>query len=137
MAIPLVFVIIVSMIKDAYEDFKRHTNDDKENNSTTLVYDYSKKDFVKKPWKDIWCGDVVKLMSDDEIPSDMVILSSSDEKGNVYVETKNLDGETNLKPKSTSKRLFEHFERYDEQTRSHMEKIAQIDGSINCQPPNN
>ena len=31
MAVPLVFVVCVSMIKDAYEDYKRHKNDDGEN----------------------------------------------------------------------------------------------------------
>lgn len=33
------------------------------------------------------------------IPADVILLRSSDPKGSVFVETKNLDGETNLKPK--------------------------------------
>jgi len=33
MALPLTIVVIVSMIKDAYEDYKRHINDDAENNA--------------------------------------------------------------------------------------------------------
>jgi P-type E1-E2 ATPase len=50
-------------------------------------------------WKDIHCGDIVRVNQDEFIPCDLVILSSSDAKGVAYVETKNLDGETNLKMK--------------------------------------
>jgi len=35
MALPLFFVVLVSMIKDAFEDYKRHNSDDKENNTPT------------------------------------------------------------------------------------------------------
>ena len=38
MAPPLIFVILLSMIKDAYEDYQRHREDDIENNSKTEVY---------------------------------------------------------------------------------------------------
>ena len=39
MAMPLAIVVLVSMFKDAIEDYKRHKNDDKENNTKALVYD--------------------------------------------------------------------------------------------------
>ena len=39
------------------------------------------------------------------IPADLLILNTSDVKGAAYVETKNLDGETNLKIKSANKEL--------------------------------
>jgi magnesium-transporting ATPase (P-type) len=41
----------------------------------------------------------VKILEDEYIPADMLILNSSGPKGTCYVETKNLDGETNLKIK--------------------------------------
>lgn len=34
--LPLVFVIGVSMIKDVFEDYKRHKSDNEENNRRTL-----------------------------------------------------------------------------------------------------
>lgn len=37
------------------------------------------------------------------VPADLVIIKSSDPKGGLYIETKNLDGETNLKNKVVSK----------------------------------
>ena len=38
MVIPLSFVVIVSMIKDAFEDYKRAKSDKKENETMTEVY---------------------------------------------------------------------------------------------------
>ena len=38
MAPPLVFVVVLSMIKDAYEDYKRHKEDHSENNAMTERY---------------------------------------------------------------------------------------------------
>jgi phospholipid-translocating ATPase len=53
--------------------------------------------FHKDHWKDVMVGDFVRLYSNDEIPADVVVLSTSDPDGACYVETKGLDGETNLK----------------------------------------
>ena len=48
-------------------------------------------------WKNVQVGDFIRIYNDDQIPADVVILSTSDPDGACYVETKNLDGETNLK----------------------------------------
>ncbi|EEY15679.1 phospholipid-transporting ATPase [Verticillium alfalfae VaMs.102] len=56
--------------------------------------------FHRDAWKDLRVGDYVRIYNDDEIPADIVILATSDPEGACYVETKNLDGETNLKFRS-------------------------------------
>jgi phospholipid-translocating ATPase len=53
--------------------------------------------FKKEQWKSVQVGDFVRIFNGDQIPADVVILSTSDPDGACYVETKNLDGETNLK----------------------------------------
>jgi phospholipid-translocating ATPase len=52
-------------------------------------------------WKKLEVGDIVLLRDHDQIPADIVVLSTSDSDGLCYVETKNLDGETNLKPRKS------------------------------------
>ena len=48
---------------------------------------------------------IVKVLEDEYLPTDLVFLKSSDPKGMCYIETKNLDGETNLKHKVVEKHL--------------------------------
>ncbi len=53
--------------------------------------------FRKDYWKNVQVGDFVRLFDEEQVPADIVVLSTSDPDGACYVETKNLDGETNLK----------------------------------------
>ncbi|RMZ90024.1 hypothetical protein DV736_g2739, partial [Chaetothyriales sp. CBS 134916] len=53
--------------------------------------------FAKDYWKNVQVGDFVRIYNDEQIPADLVVISTSDPDGACYIETKNLDGETNLK----------------------------------------
>ncbi|KAI1760578.1 phospholipid-translocating P-type ATPase [Hypoxylon sp. FL1150] len=53
--------------------------------------------FHRDYWKNLQVGDYVRLYNGDELPADIIILATSDADGACYIETKNLDGETNLK----------------------------------------
>ncbi|KAG2019667.1 phospholipid-translocating ATPase [Coprinopsis cinerea AmutBmut pab1-1] len=48
-------------------------------------------------WEDISVGDFVKIADNEPIPADILICATSEEDNVAFVETKNLDGETNLK----------------------------------------
>ncbi|TFK36370.1 phospholipid-translocating ATPase [Crucibulum laeve] len=48
-------------------------------------------------WEDVRVGDFVKLMDNESFPCDILICATSEDDNVAFVETKNLDGETNLK----------------------------------------
>lgn len=44
-------------------------------------------------------GDIVELHDGEIVPADLVLLTTQDNRGEAFVKTAQLDGETNLKPK--------------------------------------
>ena len=59
--------------------------------------------FSRKRWKEVRVGDVIRVHNNEEVPADMLILLSSDDDNCCFVETRNLDGETNMKVKQALK----------------------------------
>ncbi|CAL8114228.1 unnamed protein product [Orchesella dallaii] len=92
---PLAFVLLVTAVKQGYEDWLRHKNDDQVNNRAVKVLRNGILEEIQS--KDIKVGDIVKLESDEQVPTDLLLLGSSDEYLRCQINTANLDGETNLK----------------------------------------
>uniref|UniRef100_A0A7M4FWN4 Phospholipid-transporting ATPase n=1 Tax=Crocodylus porosus TaxID=8502 RepID=A0A7M4FWN4_CROPO len=80
--VPLLFILAVAAIKEIIEDIKRHKADNAVN---------------KKQTQGKNVGDIVIIKGKEYIPADTVLLSSSEPQAMCYIETSNLDGETNLK----------------------------------------
>ncbi|XP_068667895.1 phospholipid-transporting ATPase 1-like [Aristolochia californica] len=120
---PLLFVLFVTAIKDGYEDWRRHRSDRNENNREALVFQSGQ--FLRKRWKKIQVGEVLKICSNETIPCDMVLLGTSDPSGISYIQTMNLDGESNLKTRYAR-----------QETASTVFKGGNISGLIRCEQPN-
>ncbi|KAI3452964.1 hypothetical protein Pfo_009627 [Paulownia fortunei] len=96
--VPLIIVIGATMVKEGVEDWRRKLQDIEVNNRKVKVHEGGGK-FKHTEWKNLKVGHIVKVEKDEFFPADLVLLSSSYEDAVCYVETMNLDGETNLKLK--------------------------------------
>ncbi|KAI1082393.1 phospholipid-translocating P-type ATPase [Whalleya microplaca] len=94
---PLVVVLLVSAGKELVEDYRRKQADSSLNNSKARVLRGSS--FESTKWINVAVGDIVRVESEEPFPADIVLLASSEPEGLCYIETANLDGETNLKIK--------------------------------------
>uniref|UniRef100_A0A3B3S683 Phospholipid-transporting ATPase n=1 Tax=Paramormyrops kingsleyae TaxID=1676925 RepID=A0A3B3S683_9TELE len=85
--------------------------------------------FKESKWMNIHVGDVIRLKKNDFIPADILLLSSSNPNSLCYVETAELDGETNLKFKMGLKVTDEKLQEESQ--------LASFDALIECEEPNN
>ncbi len=134
---PLILVIGISMFKEALEDYKRHKQDMEQNGSLVDAFvpavegeaGASGGGAVRSTveWRAARPGDVICVLRDEPFPADLLFLSSSNPEGSCYVETKNLDGETNLK----LKKALEPTMRMQDAS------VAGWTASVECDAPNN
>ncbi|KAG5017302.1 hypothetical protein JHK85_023438 [Glycine max] len=124
--LPLSLVLLVSLIKEAFEDWKRFQNDMSINNNTIDVLHDQKWESV--PWKKLQVGDIVKVKQDAFFPADLLFLASTNADGVCYIETANLDGETNLKIRKALEKTWDYVT---------PEKASEFKGEIECEQPNN
>lgn len=54
-------------------------------------------------WKDVRVGDLLHLSNNEVIPADILMLRSSDPQGLCYIDTCDLDGESNLKQRQVAR----------------------------------
>ncbi|EFA74548.1 P-type ATPase [Heterostelium album PN500] len=135
---PLLVVLAITAIKEAYEDFRRHQQDDRVNYSRTEILVGNK--FKEIYWRDLKVGDIVRVSNRQYIPADIVVLATSEPQSICYVETANLDGETNLKLKQA---LPETVGLIDEDTlnsstlNENTPSLTDFQTYIECEHPNN
>ncbi|CEO95937.1 Phospholipid-transporting ATPase [Plasmodiophora brassicae] len=95
--LPLIFVLTVSAVKEAIEDYARYKMDQALNNTQVLHWNGTQWAYIS--WKDIVVGDLLKIEDNTAFPADILLLQSAGVHGICTIETSNLDGETNLKIK--------------------------------------
>uniref|UniRef100_A0A5S6R3N5 Phospholipid-transporting ATPase n=1 Tax=Trichuris muris TaxID=70415 RepID=A0A5S6R3N5_TRIMR len=125
--LPLVAVLSLTAAKDAFDDLQRHRSDNQVNNRKSYVIREGK--LVEEKWQNVQVGDVIRMENDNFVAADLLLLSSSEPHGLCYVETAELDGETNLKARQA---LPETAAMKDD-----LSRIGFFDGEIVCEPPNN
>ncbi|XVE84951.1 hypothetical protein DITRI_Ditri17bG0052900 [Diplodiscus trichospermus] len=124
--VPLSLVLLVSLIKEAFEDWKRFQNDMAINN--TLVDVLQDQRWESIPWKKLQVGDIIRVKQDGYFPADILLLASTNADGVCYIETANLDGETNLKIRKALERTWDYVT---------PEKACEFKGEVQCEQPNN
>ncbi|NWS06057.1 AT8B1 ATPase, partial [Motacilla alba] len=125
--VPLLLVLGITAVKDLVDDIARHRMDSEVNNRTCDVIKDGR--FKGTKWKDIKVGDVVRLKKNTFVPADILLLSSSEPNSLCYVETAELDGETNLKFKMALEVTHRHLQEES--------ALADFDGLVECEEPNN
>ncbi|XP_054148775.1 phospholipid-transporting ATPase ID isoform X4 [Melozone crissalis] len=124
--VPLVLVLTITAVKDATDDYFRHKSDNQVNNrqSQVLIGGVLR----QEQWMNVRVGDIIKLENNQFVAADLLLLSSSEPHGLCYIETAELDGETNMKVRQAIPVTAELGD---------TSQLACFDGEVICEPPNN
>uniref|UniRef100_A0A667IDG4 P-type ATPase N-terminal domain-containing protein n=1 Tax=Lynx canadensis TaxID=61383 RepID=A0A667IDG4_LYNCA len=110
--IPLMVVLSITAVKDAIDDMVKWLPGIKEDK-----------------WMNIQVGDIIKLRNNQPVTADILLLSSSEPYSLTYIETAELDGETNLKVKQAIPVTSD--------LEDNLELLSAFDGKVTCESPNN
>ncbi|XP_036199728.1 phospholipid-transporting ATPase ID isoform X2 [Myotis myotis] len=124
--VPLVLVLTITAVKDATDDYFRHKSDNQVNNRQSQVLINGI--LQQEQWMNVCVGDIIKLENNQFVAADLLLLSSSEPHGLCYIETAELDGETNMKVRQAIPVTWELGD---------VSKLAKFDGEVICEPPNN
>ncbi|XP_030002022.1 phospholipid-transporting ATPase IA isoform X6 [Sphaeramia orbicularis] len=123
--VPLLFILVVAAVKEVIEDLKRHNADNVVNKKECQVLRNGAWEIVH--WEKVAVGEVVRAANGDHLPADLVILSSSEPQGMCYIETSNLDGETNLKIRQGLQMTADIKD---------IDSLMRLSGRMECESPN-
>lgn len=123
--VPLLFILVVAAVKEIIEDLKRHNADGVVNKKECQVLRNGAWEIVH--WQKVAVGEVVRAANGDHLPADLVILSSSEPQGMCYIETSNLDGETNLKIRQGLQVTADLKD---------IDSLMRLSGRMECESPN-
>uniref|UniRef100_A0A8C6NU52 Phospholipid-transporting ATPase n=1 Tax=Nothobranchius furzeri TaxID=105023 RepID=A0A8C6NU52_NOTFU len=124
--VPLALVLSITAVKDATDDYFRHRSDNQVNNHQSQVL--IRGSLQKERWMNVRVGDIIKLENNQSVVADLLLLSSSEPHGLCYIETAELDGETNVKVRQSVSVPAELGD---------PNNLATFNGEVVCEPPNN
>ena len=140
----LVVILFVDLVIAGRDDYNRHKADTVTNAQPVDIFRVGKAlatpsraedtstsaqklSLHRATWADVRTGDVVRVHRGEAFPADLLLLRGSDPPGQCWVNTKPLDGESDMKlrlvPKGVADLRFENPEQY----------CSSLKGTVRCE----
>lgn len=97
---PLIFVLTVTLFREAIDDFRRHQRDEEVNSQKYTKIFRTKDHTISSELvssSKLKVGDLIMVEKDQRVPADLVLIRTTEASGACFVRTDQLDGETDWK----------------------------------------
>ena len=85
---PLMFVLFITMLKEAYDDFQRFRRDKEMNNKKHQILSTRSPDGYKTiSSQQLKVGHIVKVTKNERVPADLLLLYTTEKTGTVFIRT--------------------------------------------------
>jgi magnesium-transporting ATPase (P-type) len=131
----LALILFIDAIFQILEDLERHRADGEANNRKAHILSTETRTFEERRWVDVTVGSVIKIYNKEPVPADVLLMvcasSVNNPDGICNVETKELDGETNLKPRFPLEAISDRVRKDTEQA-----DLTGLRAEVKCELPN-
>ena len=131
--LPFIMVMGIGLILDLIEELKRYRNDRLTNKIKTKIYKNQK--FINIESSEIKVGNLIKVKRNEIIPADLFVICSSNKDHFFFLQTSNLDGESNLKQREVLKSTQNLFYKMKNKEKNYLENVLKgldENGEENC-----
>ena len=127
------FIFLGEILFTTIEYISIYINDNKVNNQIALIYNYEKKKFEKSTWKEIKVGHIIKVKKNEVVPADIILLESSDNKHQCYLDNSSINGNYDM---FKIKKACNDTQLPDVQVMKMSEYVKNIKGVLKYEEPN-
>lgn len=123
---PLIFVLVVSLSKEAWDDYKRFKRDQEANSTLYSRWNRLAGHWEEVPSSALIVGDAILIEKNSRVPADCILIRTTESSGSCFIRTDQLDGETDWKLRIA----IPYTQKFHND-----QQLVDIQGYITCEQP--
>ena len=126
-------ILVIEIFLTTIDYISIFINDCKVNNQIAHIYDNEKRMFVDTTWKEVKVGQIIKILKDEVVPADIIVLESMDNKHQCYLDNSSINGNFDM---FTTKRACNDTHAPSMKVMKFVEYVKNIKGILKYEEPN-
>ena len=126
-------ILVIEIFLSTIDYISIYINDYKVNNQIAHIYDNEQRKFIDTTWKEIKVGQIIKILKDEVVPADIILLESMDHKHQCYLDNSSINGNFDM---FTIKKACNDTTAPNMKVMKFVEYVKNIKGLLKYEEPN-
>ena len=126
-------ILVIEIFLSTIDYISIYINDYKVNNQIAHIYDNEQRKFIDTTWKEIKVGQIIKILKDEVVPADIILLESMDHKHECYLDNSSINGNFDM---FTIKKACNDTNAPNMKVMKFVEYVKNIKGILKYEEPN-